>query len=153
MMWTIKQMAEMSGIPIDSLRYYDKLGIVSPRRAENGYRYYDEKDYIHLQYVAVMKYAHFSLSEIKTVIQSMGLEASDECNRRNLNVFISKRTELLEMAKNYRSIVTLIDNLLPMMSSSEAYYQNEGQIEAFVQDIYNRIGGKGPGKGESLHEK
>ncbi len=139
MKWTIKKMAEISGIPIDSLRYYDKLGIVSPKRLENGYRHYDETDYMHLQYVTVMKYANFSLSEIKTIIQSLGSETNDECNKRNLEIFNSKRTELLEMAKNYQSIVKLIDHLLPMLDSSELYHENGKQIESFVQGIYKRI--------------
>ncbi len=139
MQWTIKQMAQVSGIPIESLRYYDKLGIVSPKRMENGYRHYDEMDYIRLQYVTVMKYAHFSLSEIKTVIHSLGMEASDECNKRNLTIFNNKRVELLEMAKNYKSIVTLIDNLLPMMNGCKTYNENEDRIKAFVQDIYKNI--------------
>lgn len=132
-------MAQMSGISTDSLRYYDKLGIVSPKRAENGYRYYDERDYIYLQYVSVMKYARFSLSEIKKVIRGLGLEISDECNRKNLGLFVSKRTELLKMIENYRGIIKLLDNLLPMMRDSKTYCENERQIAAFVQDIYNQI--------------
>lgn len=137
--WTIKQMAEMSGIPMDSLRYYDKLGIISPERMENGYRHYNESDYIRLQYVTVMKYAQFSLSEIKTVIHSLRMEVNDECNRRNLDIFKSKRVELLEIVKNYKNIVKLIDNLLPMMNGFNAYHENEDQIEAFVRDIYKSI--------------
>jgi len=141
-MWTIKQMAQATGISADSLRYYDKSGIVSPKRAENGYRYYDETDYLHLQYLMVLKYAHFSLSEIKVVITSMtsdALEACDECNRSNLAIFARKRKELLEMAHNYQSIARLIDNLLPMMNGSEAYLENEQQIKAYVQGIYEQI--------------
>ncbi len=136
---TIKQMAQVSGIPVDSLRYYDKLGIVSPKRMENGYRLYDETDYVHLQYVTVMKYAHFSLSEIKTIIHSLGMEANEECNKRNLDIFNCKRTELLERANNFQSIVKLIDNLLPMLNGCAVYYENEDEIGAFVCNIYDRI--------------
>ena len=35
-------MANISGISLDSLRYYDKLSIVSPKRKKNGYRYYEK---------------------------------------------------------------------------------------------------------------
>jgi len=47
----IKEMSEATGIPSDTLRYYDKLGIVSPKRQDNGYRTYNETDFIYLQYV------------------------------------------------------------------------------------------------------
>ena len=139
MAWNIKQMAQMTGISNDSLRYYDKLGIVSPKRSENGYRYYDEKDYIYLQYVSVMKYAQFSLSDIKTVIQRLGLEIGEGCNLENLDIFINKRNELLEVIKNYQGIIELFDKLLPMMNGCKTYSENEGQIAAFIQDIYSQI--------------
>lgn len=138
-MWNITKMSKISKIPTDTLRYYDKLKIVSPKRAGNGYRYYDEKDYILLQYVSVMKYAHFSLSDIKKVIQSFKLEVSENCNKVNYGIFTSKRTELIEMIKNYQGIVKLIDNLLPMVEGSKNYYENEQKIAALVQEIYQSI--------------
>jgi DNA-binding transcriptional MerR regulator len=141
--WTIKQMAQISGISIDSLRYYDKLGIVSPKRFENGYRHYTERDYVYLQYLTVMKYGQFSLAEIKAVIQRLDIEAGDECNRANLDIFISKRTELLEAIENYQGIIKLFDNLFPMILGSKTYCENEGQIKEFVQDIYQQICRKG----------
>jgi len=142
MTWTIKQMSQMTGISVDSLRYYEKYGIVSPGHTENGYRCYNETDYLHLQYLVVLKYAHFSLSEIKAVITSMNTRACDECNRSNLKIFNRKHKELLDMASNYQSIAKLIENLLPMMESSDVYIENELQIKAYVKDIFSQINDK-----------
>lgn len=139
MTWTIKQMSKQSGIPLDSLRYYDKLGIVSPKRKGNNYRYYDEKDYIYLQYVMVMKYAQFSLSEIKTIIQSFGKVPDDECNRINRELLEGKRTELLEIAKNYRKIARLIDAIIPMIGSKESFSENEEKVDQFIHSVYRNI--------------
>lgn len=143
-------MAEMSGIPIDSLRYYDKLGIVCPKRGENGYRYYDERDYGLLQYVSVMKYGHFTLSEIKIIVTSLDVESSESCNQINRDIFLTKRAELLEMAKNYRSIAKLIEAMLPMIDGTEAYSQHKGELDAFIQKLYVEIGGANSGYGRSL---
>ena len=139
MAWTIKQMSQMTGFSADSLRYYEKYGIVSPKHAENGYRFYDETDYLHLQYLFVLKYAHFSLAEIRAVITSMSAQACDECNRSNLKIFKKKHKELLDMASNYQSIAALIENLLPMMKSSDVYVENEVQIKTYVKDILKQI--------------
>lgn len=138
-MWTIRQMSEMMGIPMDSLRYYDKLGIVSPKRGENGYRYYTERDHVLLQYIAVMKYARFSLGEIKQVIRSFEMEPSEECNRLNYVLLESKCEELAGVVRKYKEIIKLFDKLLPLMDSIEAYCSHEKDVDAFVHDVYKSI--------------
>jgi MerR family Zn(II)-responsive transcriptional regulator of zntA len=138
-MWTIRQMSELAGLPVDSLRYYDKLGIVSPKRGDNGYRYYGERDYILLQYIVTMKYARFSLGEIKQIICSFDMERNDECNRLNYMLLESKREELTERIRSYRKIIKLIDRVLPMVDGADAFYDNEKEVDAFVRDVYKSI--------------
>lgn len=137
--WTIKQMAEKTGFAAESLRYYDKLGIVSPKRLENGYRYYSEKDYVLLQYVAVMKYANFTLSEIKTVTTTLFQEPSAECNHINQDLLQCKRIELTESIRNFKSIIKFIDKVQPMLDDAEAFMKNADEIQDFIQGIYDDI--------------
>ncbi len=40
----IGALAARSGVPVRMLRYYEEKGLLSPRRAANGYREYDERD-------------------------------------------------------------------------------------------------------------
>ena len=43
---TIKQVAQLYNVSIDTLRYYEELGIVAPERdPRNGYRRYREQDF------------------------------------------------------------------------------------------------------------
>ena len=42
--YKINEISKLYGIGVDSLRYYEKLGILRPRRDTNGYRLYDLKD-------------------------------------------------------------------------------------------------------------
>lgn len=39
----IGELAHRTGTSVRSLRYYEQVGLLSPRRAENGYRDYDEQ--------------------------------------------------------------------------------------------------------------
>ncbi len=133
---TIKEMSEATGIPADTLRYYDKLGIVSPKRQDNGYRTYNETDFIYLQYVTVMKYANFSLGEIRLIIRSMSLKHSPECNRVNRDLVLGKREELTAVIRNYRRIIKFIDMVLPMIESDEIYVENEAELDRFVNSVY-----------------
>ncbi|MGL6199321.1 MAG: MerR family transcriptional regulator [Lachnospiraceae bacterium] len=137
--WTIKQMAEKTGFAVESLRYYDKLGIVTPKRMENGYRYYSERDYVLLQYVAVMKYANFTLNEIKTVTTTLFHEPSAECNRINQDLLQCKRAELTESIRNFKSIIKFIDKVQPMLDNADAFMKNAGEIQGFIQSIYDDI--------------
>jgi DNA-binding transcriptional MerR regulator len=41
---TSKEMELRSGVPRANIRYYEAEGLLSPRRAKNGYREYSEKD-------------------------------------------------------------------------------------------------------------
>ena len=139
MAWTIRQISKMTGISNDSLRFYEKLGILSPQRKENGYRYYDESDYRTLQYIAVMKYAHFSLADIGVIVQSLHAEPSEECSRKANEIFLKKHKELTDMAENYLRIVKLIDILLPMLRNSKAFSERGTNIDAFVGRLFDDI--------------
>jgi DNA-binding transcriptional MerR regulator len=136
---TIKEMSEATGIPADTLRYYDKLGIVSPKRQDNGYRTYNETDFIYLQYVTVMKYANFSLGEIRLIIRSMSMKNSPECNRINRDLVLGKREELTAVIRNYRKIIKFIDMVLPMIDGNEVYTQNEEELDRFVNSVYQDV--------------
>jgi DNA-binding transcriptional MerR regulator len=40
----IKDLAERAGVTVKAVRYYESRGLISPRRASNGYRLYDDSD-------------------------------------------------------------------------------------------------------------
>jgi DNA-binding transcriptional MerR regulator len=49
---TISALAESFGLRTDTLRYYDRLGLLRPsRRSETGYRLYDEEAIERLQFI------------------------------------------------------------------------------------------------------
>ncbi|GIP38183.1 hypothetical protein J31TS4_14630 [Paenibacillus sp. J31TS4] len=63
--YSIQEASERLGIPKDTLRYYDRMGVVSPSRGDNRYRVYSAEDLIDLMTVQIMQAANFSLDEIK----------------------------------------------------------------------------------------
>lgn len=137
--WTVNQISKLSKISTDSLRYYDKIGIVSPKRGENGYRYYDERDLILLKYITVMKYAQFSLAEIKLILNSFGKEPSDDCNKINREILSCKHIELTVKVKNFKTILKLIETALSMIHTKDDYKKNEEKLDKFVLDVYQTL--------------
>lgn len=41
---TIKEIETLSGLPRANIRYYESEGLITPKRAENGYREYSQAD-------------------------------------------------------------------------------------------------------------
>jgi DNA-binding transcriptional MerR regulator len=63
-MFTVGQLAKHTGVSIRTLHYYEKLGLLQPKRTDSQYRVYGEEDIIRLQQIAVLKKMRFTLSEI-----------------------------------------------------------------------------------------
>jgi DNA-binding transcriptional MerR regulator len=148
MEYTIKQTTEATGLSADTLRYYEKEGIITLKRHENGYRYFNERDIAMLKNIVVMKYANFTLAEIKSMesiynrySREPGEEATEcaECNELINQMLNAKITELNQAVSNYQKIVKLMEALLPMIDCVDAFYSNEKQIDEFIEQIFNDI--------------
>ena len=144
--WSMKQAAEKTGIPADTLRYYDKEGIVSPRRRANGYRDYDEADITSLKNIVVMKYAHFSLGEMKRMEELFVREPSRECAEICREILRAKIAELKQAIGSYKKIANLMEELLLMINGASDYRDSEKRVDAFISQIFDDIQPRPNGK-------
>lgn len=86
--YLIGDVSRILKISKDTLRYYDKLGIVSPKKApHNSYRYYAIDDLLALSYVLTFRDLEIPLEEIKRLIQHNSLE--------DLSLLLIKQQELI----------------------------------------------------------
>ncbi|WP_239463497.1 MerR family transcriptional regulator [Collinsella intestinalis] len=63
--YTISEISRLFGIGIDSLRYYERLGVLAPRRAPNGYRLYDLGDMYKLALIKDLRRLDVPLRDAK----------------------------------------------------------------------------------------
>lgn len=69
MNYTIQQLAGLAGISTRTLRYYDEIGLITPKRAgSSGYRTYGENEVDALQQVLFFKEMGFELDVIKKIM-------------------------------------------------------------------------------------
>ena len=136
---TIRQAAKVTGLSADTLRYYEKENIITPKRHKNGYRYFDENDIAILKNVIVMKYAHFTLVEMKSMEQLYTQNPGVECNEICKSILTKKIAELNRAIHSYQKIVALMETLLPMIENMEAYQRNEKRVDEFIDQIFNDI--------------
>lgn len=112
--YSIRQASEQLGISKDTLRYYDKFGLVSPIRGENRYRYYTQKDILNLQYCEVMKYIGFSLAEIKTVFQYLTAQCT-ESPLKLQKILYDKTVNIERKAALFHDMITFMNEIQNLM--------------------------------------
>ena len=66
----IGEVARESGTPVDTIRYYEKTGLIEkPSRSEGGFRKYARESVEKLRFIRKAQSLGFSLREIKGIIQ------------------------------------------------------------------------------------
>lgn len=64
--FTIGELAQLSGLTTHTIRFYESAGVLKPnRRAANGHRRYQENDVLWIEFVLKLKLAGMPLTEIK----------------------------------------------------------------------------------------
>lgn len=71
-MVTVGQAAGMFGLSRTALLYYESIGLLAAKRADNGYRLYDEEDIGRLRQIVTLRNAGVHLSEISGCLESPG---------------------------------------------------------------------------------
>ena len=92
---TIQKVSEKYGITPDTLRYYEKTGMIPPvTRNQSGIRDYTEAD---LQWVKLAICMRASGLSVEAMVQYVKLfREGDETIRERLELLLSQKAELLE---------------------------------------------------------
>jgi DNA-binding transcriptional MerR regulator len=86
-----KSIARELGIGIETLRYYEKTGLIpEPERAGNGYRVYSDDDLNVLRHIIGMKKYGFSLKEIKAILN---ISDNHKFSRAEVRKILSQKTK------------------------------------------------------------
>ncbi|UUX33793.1 MerR family transcriptional regulator [Fundicoccus culcitae] len=98
----IGEVSQLTGINIDTLRYYDRIGLVSPIR-QGKHRHYQASDIETLEMIQVLKAGLFSLDEIlellklddkyQTLESVYQIELDDLSNIKQL---VTNKTQLID---------------------------------------------------------
>ncbi len=83
--YTIHEIAELYGVGTDALRYYERLGLIRPRRAQNGYRIYDLNDIYRLTIIRDLRTLGFSMERIGEYLQGLASPTHSSFWKRNGN--------------------------------------------------------------------
>lgn len=97
MEYSIQQLARLSGVSARTLRWYDQIDLLKPRRvAENGYRYYGGKEVDRLQDILYYRALGIKLEQIKKCLNDPSFDRLTALyNHLNALKAEQKRLEIL----------------------------------------------------------
>lgn len=101
----IGELAERAGTTTRTLRYYESRGLLAARRADNGYRAYDEDDLRMVQQIRTLQDFGFELEETRPFVECLraGHPAGDACPA-SLAVYRRKLGELDSLIAQLRTV-------------------------------------------------
>jgi len=95
-LYTIGQVVEMTGFGHDTLRYYEKIGLLKPRRkTAGGAREFGDEDLRLLSGLKCLKRLGLSLEEIKSITSTNRCVADRSMMRDGDEIVLRDRIDLL----------------------------------------------------------
>lgn len=104
----IKQFEKVTGVSAHTLRFFDKIGLLSPVRADNGYRVYSLEQVSIAETITLLQKAMFSNAEIGEILQDY---AAPSTIRRLQENRVKLRKEQLRLKRVLASLDQHIDYL------------------------------------------
>lgn len=142
MMLTVKKLADLAGISVRTLHYYDEVGLLKPEfRSRSGYRQYGGESVLRLQQILFYRELDFSLDEIRNIL-----------NRQDFNVkeaLADQRILLKKKEARVRELIATIDKTIKNKEGVRGmqikdYYKgfSEDDIERYRDEVRRRWGSR-----------
>ena len=105
---TIGELADRVEINIETIRYYEREGIIpEPPRNKSGYRIYGREDITRLEFIKTAKMLGFSLQEISELLSlSVDQDSDFKEVRRRVQEKVEVIDKKIENLKRMRQILT-----------------------------------------------
>lgn len=153
-MKTVKDVSEITGVSIRTLRYYDEIGLLKPTElTEAGYRLYDNKALEKLQEIMFFRELEIPLIDIKKIMDNPNYDKEQallaqksllEQKRNRLNGIIELITDVVKGvntmsfgAFNNEEIQKMVNHTLECMSkkSLDEQVQKYGSMEKYKEHL------------------
>ena len=87
---TIREIEALSGLPRANIRYYEAEGLITPRRAENGYRDYSQADADTLLRIKLLRALGLTIEQLKTLA----------CGEAALDAVLAERLQAMQQEQH-----------------------------------------------------
>jgi len=146
--YQVNEMAKLAGVSIRTLRYYDQMGLLCPKRLPGSeYRYYSDQDLARLLQILFLKELDFSLKEIRLILQT----ESDlqDLLRKQKSLLVERKVRLEAIIQSLDRLIESGKGVEAMKKSIKAFDMSkiETHKKAFAQEVKIKYG-----KSDAYHE-
>ena len=119
----IGDVARRTGLSIDTLRYYEKLGLIDPPWRQAGRRAYDENIIAWLSFIKMLKATGMPLADVETYAR---LRRDGDRSSAERRVMLEQQREaVLQKMAELTECVELLDYKIKNYAEIEARYRAE----------------------------
>ncbi len=122
--YRIGEVADMLGLTVRTVRYYEEEGLIKIGRTASRQRWYTDEDILYIRRILELKNLGFSLDEIGGIIR---LKDEDESgNKRRLELLRRYRAKLSESIERKRKLEEHISELewhVRQLEGAEGHFQ------------------------------
>lgn len=132
---SIGEMAKLRNVTVDTLRHYDKIGLLKPYHIDpdTGYRYYSIYQYEVLGTIKELRRIGFSLEEIKQFLTNRNVKKSVQLLQKSMDNIQEKIKELQDI---HNILMTRIYNIEHFTNS---YRNSDIVIKQFEEREYIQL--------------
>ena len=150
----IGEISKLYGIGVDSLRYYEKLGLIHPIRSESGYRLYSISDIWCLNVIRDLRGLNFSMEQIGAYLAQHTVESTLQLLGEESQAIDKKMAFLQELQKNVKSRMQAIRDAAsqpvdeisltpypdrPCFAITEGYAaDNDAEMDILIKRLLNK---------------
>lgn len=109
----IGQLSRRTGVPIDTVRYYEKQHLLPPpTRTASGYRHYEADDVLRLTFIRRAKTLGFTLEEIRDLLALSRADSGDMAAIR-----AAAASKLIDVEQRIAELTRIRDGLQSLVNA------------------------------------
>jgi len=131
----ISEFADISGLSVDTLRYYDKIDLLVPER-KDGNRWYTEKELKKAKEINYLKSIHFTLDEIQVIL------LLDKKLDKRMEEGLSETEVIKEEEDVFQDMKSMLETKYQEVIKEEEKIQKAKSLLADLRDKLNELEAK-----------
>ena len=146
----IGEISKLYQISVDTLRYYEELGLLTPKRGENGYRLYRLNDIWRLNVIRDLRGLGFPMERIREYLNDRSIHTTEQLLRDELDAIRLKITDLTKLQSNVQErlatirkaedqpLETVTEKWLPARSCHILHsgYQKDEEMDVLMKQLF-----------------
>lgn len=96
-MFTVGRLAKQVDMNIETIRYYQRIGLLRTPEAEDGYRFYNQADIERLKFIKRAKHAGLALHEISELLSLDQVTQDQAADKQHMVDIVQHYQQALEL--------------------------------------------------------